>query len=91
MANVNKLTPTQLDIIRALSEVNRGVTRKEMLSLMPKNMPPSNLNLSIKPLVGFFIRIQKDLSKKGPGVKPEIVYLTPAGRMVVRAFDVANK
>lgn len=91
MVKVEKLTPLQVDIMRVLLKLNRGVPRKELLSLLSTKTHKQNLHLSLKPLDGFFIKINKSYDQKGPGPKPAILSLTSAGRMAIRAFNIANK
>ena len=87
---VDRITPTQVDIMRALLKLNRGVPREELLSLMPRKILLQNIGTAIKPLAGYFIKVEKDLSKKGPGSKPDIISLTAAAKDEIKAFNKAN-
>jgi len=81
MASVEKLNRNQVILMRELLKLNRETTRKEILD--NTHLSPLALHLAIQPLKGFFINAQKDGRR-------ELLNLTLAGVMIIKAFNLAN-
>ena len=82
MAIVEKITPNQVKLMRLLLELNREIPRKEIITNIKLN--PTSLQFAIKPIEGYFLNVKKIGNK-------DLLSLTVAGKMVIRAFNLANK
>ena len=79
---VEKLTTNQIKLIRALSKLSRASTRRDILKKTQMNV--TSLQFAIIPLRGYFINVEKQGNK-------DLISLTKAGEIAVRAFNLANK
>ena len=83
-----KLTESQVKLMIFLYKNKRMHTRKQLIDLL--NMDRNVISLSIKPLSGYFIDVKKEKTKRS-GRKGELISLTEAGQIAIRAFILANK
>ena len=82
MTIVEKITPNQVKLMRLLLQVNREITRKEIIEKIGLN--PTSLQFAIKPMDGHFINVKKEGNK-------DLLTLTEAGEMAIQAFNLANE
>ena len=81
MVTVEKITNNQVKLMRLLLKLNREVPRKEIIHKI--NLNPTSLQFAIKPIDGYFIKVRKEGNK-------DLITLTEAGTMAIKAFNLAN-